>query len=152
MDLDLKKYQILKIKKKFKNNKFFFFFKSVKLKINQWKKNEQELKKLKLKHYKLVNKITLKVFHNSIYQKLTPLVCGVILLITPSFKTSEINYDLIKKYLNKAFNLLAIKLNSKIYSNTQIKRIKSFSYKQNMFHLHKSLTRYLKTSYIIIKK
>lgn len=144
-----KKYQTSKIDKYFKNNTFFFFFQSSK--SNQWKKNEQELKKLKLQYYKVINKLALKIIQKSIYKKYGSLINGIILFIKTNSKITQINSYVIKRKLTNNFELLSLKLNNKIYSADQIKSINIFSYTKSMFLFYKSLEKYSKISYIIIK-
>jgi hypothetical protein len=152
MDFNLKDYQIFKLKKYFKNNDFFFLFHSAKLNLNQWTMTEQNLKKLKLNYYKTLNGTTLKTLKNSIYQNITPVISSFVIFINPKFKTTEFDLDSLTKNLKPSFSLISLKLNHKIYSPVQLKGVKSLSYKKNMFNLHKSLDRHLKTSYRVTNK
>ena len=152
MDFNLKDYQIFKFKKYFKNNNFFFLFHSAKLNLNQWTVTEQNLKKLKLNYYKTLNGTTLKTLKNSIYRNVSPVISSFVVFIDPKFKTTEFNLDSLIKSFSSSFSLISLKLNNKIYSPVQLKGVKSLSYKKNMFHLHKSLDRHLKTSYRLTSK
>ena len=152
MDFNFKNYQILKTKKYFKSNDFFFLFHSAKLSINQWVIIEQNLKKLKLNYYKILNGITLTALNNSIYRNLTPIISSFVVFINPKFKTTEFDLHSLKKILKSSFFLISLKLNDKIYSPAQLKGVKSLSYKKSMFNLHKSLDKHLKTSYQITNR
>jgi hypothetical protein len=152
MDFNLKDYQIFKLKKYFKNNDFFLLFHSAKLNLNQWTITEQNLKKLKLNYYKTLNGTTLKTLKNSIYQNITPVISSFVIFINPKFKTTEFDLDSLTKNLKPSFSLISLKLNNKIYSPVQLKGVKSLSYEKNMFNLHKSLDRHLKTSYRVTNK
>jgi hypothetical protein len=152
MDFNSKGYQRVKLKKFFKTNDFFFLFHSVKLNLNLWIQTEQNLKKLKLQYSKILNGATLKLFQTSIYQNINPIICGFVVLINPNFKTTELNLKLIKKDLNPSFELISVKLNNKMYSTSQLKGLNALSYRTNVFNLHKSLDRHLKTSYLLTKK
>ena len=152
MDFNLKNYQIFKLKKYFKNNGLFFLFQSAKLDSNQWIAVEQELKKLKLNYYKTLNGTTLKTFEKSIYKNSSPIITNFVIFINSKFKTTEIDLERLKKSLKPSFSLISLKLNNKIYSQTQLKGIKSLSYKKNMFNLHRSLDQHLKTSYRLTNK
>ena len=152
MDFNLKDYQIFKLKKYFKNNNFFFLFHSAKLNLNQWTITEQNLKKLKLNYYKTLNGTTLKTLKNSIYRNTSSVISSFVVFINPKFKTTEFDLDLLVKNLKPSFSLISLKLNNKIYSPAQLKGIKSLSYKKNMFNLHKSLDKHLKTSYRLTNK
>jgi hypothetical protein len=152
MDFNLKDYQIFKLKKYFKNNDFFFLFHSAKLSLNQWTIIEQNLKKLKLSYYKTLNGTTLKTLKNSIYKNISSVISSFVVFINPKFKTTEFDLDLLIKNLKPSFSLISLKLNNKIYSPAQLKGVKSLSYKKNMFNLHKSLDRHLKTSYRLTNK
>lgn len=152
MDFNSKDYQSAKLKNFFKTNSFFFFFHSAKLDLNQWIQTEQNLKKLKLNYSKALNGITLKLFQNSIYANVSSLICSFILFINSNFKTTELKLNSVKKDLKPSFELIAVKLNNKIYSTAQLRGLDTFSYKKAMFNLHSSLDRNLKTSYVLTKK
>ena len=151
MDFNSKDYQNVKLKKKFKTNGFFFWFHSAKLDLNQWIHTEQNLKKLKLNYSKVLNGITLKLFKNSIFKNLSPIICSFVLFINPNFKTTELQLSSMKKGLKPSFELISVKLNNKMYSTSQLKGLDTFSYKKNMFNLHGSLDQHLKTSYLLTK-
>lgn len=152
MDFNLKDYQIFKLKKYFKNTDFFFLFHSAKLNLNQWTVTEQNLKKLKLNYYKTLNGTTLKTLKSSIYRNLSSVVSSFVIFINPKFRTTEFDFDLLTKNLKASFSLISLKLNNKIYTPAQLKGVKSLSYKKNVFNLHNSLDRHLKTSYRLTSK
>lgn len=149
MDFNLKSYRVLKVKNYFKKCNFFFFFHSVKLTSNEWIRVEQDLKKLKLKYYKVFNGTTLNTINNSIYKNFNQIICGIVLFIEPKFKSTSLEFNSITKDLKPLFALLSVKLNNKIYSVAQLKGLKTFSYQQNMFNLHRSLDKYLKVTYVL---
>jgi hypothetical protein len=152
MDFNSKDYQNVKLKKLFKINDFLFLFHSAKLDLRQWTQTEQNLKKLKLKYSKSLNGSTLKLFKNSIYENLSPIIGGFVLFLSLSFKTTELRLNSVKKELKPSFELISVKLNNKLYSTSQLKGLNTFSHRKNVFNLHRSLDRYLKTSYVLIKK
>lgn len=151
MDFNLKNYRVIKVKNYIKKCDFFFFFHSAKLKSTEWIHVEQNFKKLKLKQYKVFNGTTVKTINNSIYKNFTNTVCGVVLFIAPTFKTTLFEFNSIKKDLKSFFALFTIKLNNKFYATDQLNGIKTFSYNQNMFSFYKSLNRYLKLSHKLTK-
>jgi hypothetical protein len=145
MDFNLKKYRVLKVKKKLKKSELIFFFNSAKIKSNKWIKIEKQLKKLKLKYYQIFNNTTLKTIKNSIYININQIFSGVILLIKPIHKSTPIELKLIKKILD-SFVLLIVKLNNKIYLTTQLKNLNTLSYKKTVFNFHNNLEKCLKTT------
>ena len=152
VDFNSKDYQILKLKRYFKNNGFFFLTHSAKPNLKQWVVMEQNLKKLKLDYYKTLNSTAFKTLDNSIYCNSKSVITGFVMFINPKFKTTEFELDTLSKSLKPTFSLISIKLNNKVYSPTQLKGFKNLSYKKNMFNLHKSLDRHLKTSYKMTNK
>jgi len=152
MDFNSKDYQSVKLKNFFKTNGFFFWFHSAKLDLNQWIHTEQNLKKFKLNYSKVLNGITLKLFKNSIYTNMSPIICSFVLFINPNFKTTELQFGAIKKDLKPSFELISVKVNNKIYSTSQLKGLNSCSYKKNVFNLYTSLDQHLKTSYLLAKR
>jgi hypothetical protein len=146
MDFNLKKYRVLKVKKIFKKSELIFFFNSAKIKSNKWIKIEKQLKKLKLEYYQIFNNTTFKTIKNSIYTNINQIVSGVILLIKPIHKSTQIELKVIKKFLDSLFVLLCIKLNNKVYTTTQLKNLNTLSYKKTVFNFYGNLERCLKTS------
>ena len=142
-----KKYQVLKIGSHIKTNTFLFFFLSNKSKSSGWKKIEQILKKLELVYCKIINKVLLKKLKNSIFRNFSVLIGGTILLLAPVKKQLK-QFKVIEKTLQFNFSLLCLKLNNKMYSINEVKKLYDFSYKKNVFFLQKSLEKYLKLSHI----
>nr|BBC77614.1 hypothetical protein [Nitzschia sp. PL1-4] len=152
MDLNTKTYQILKLKKYFKNNDLFFLFHSTKLNLTKWTLIEQNLKKLKLNYYKPLNKTTIETLKNSVYANYNSNIAGFILFICSNYKTTELNLKSMLKSLKLSFSLVSVKLNNKVYSVSQLNGLNELSYKKNVFKLHKVLDRQLKTSYLLTSK
>ena len=152
MDFNHKAYQIIKLKKYFKNNDFFLLFHSAKLNLMKWVITEQNLKKLKLDYHKPLNKTTVKTLENSIYKNFNANIAGFIMFINTTYKTTELNLPSIIKNLKPSFILVSIKLNNKIYSTTQLNGLNDLSYKKTVFNLHQVLDRRLKTSYVLTNK
>jgi len=152
MDFNSKDYQNVKLKNFFKTNGFFLWFHSAKLDLNQWTDTEQNLKKLKLNYSKALNGITLKLFKDSIYTNMSPIVCSFVLFINSNYKTTELQLNSMEKNLKPSFKLISVKLNNKIYSTSQLKGLNDFSYKKSVFNLHASLDQHLKTSYVLTRK
>lgn len=152
MDYNSKNYELIKLKKLFKANDFFFLFHSAKLNLNQWVQTEQKLKKSKLKYLKVLNGTGLRLLKNSVYKKLIPIVYGFIIYINLNFQTTKLNLSFLKNDLKPFFELITVKLNSKIYSISQLKEIQTFSYQSTVFNLHQSLDRYLKIIYLLTQK
>lgn len=119
-------YQNKKIKNYFKNYSLLLISNG----INQKSKNQvlikQELKKLKIIYYKTYNKLTIKIFKNSIYKNLAKLIYSTIFFLTT--KQKYFNITIIKYLETIKFLILGIKLNKIFYSITQLKNIKSTSY------------------------
>jgi len=152
MDFNSKNYQNIKLKKFFKDNSLFFWFHSAKINLNQWIKTEQNLKKLKLNHSKILNGITLKLFENSIFANFNSIVRGFISFVNFNFKITEFKCNFLKKDFKPSFEIILIILNSKIYSISQLKKLNTFSYKKNVFNLYKSLDHHLKIGHLLTEK
>lgn len=152
MDFNFKTYQIIKLKKYFKNNGLFLLFHSAKLNSTKWTFTEQNLKKLKLNYYKPLNKTTITTFKNSIYKNFSSSIAGFILLVNSSYKITALNLTSIVKSLSPSFTLVSIKLNNKVYSTSQLKRLNDLSYNKSVFNLYKVLDKQLKTTYILTNK
>lgn len=152
MDFNFKTYQIVKLKKYFKNNGLFFLFHSTKSNLTKWTLTEQNLKKLKLNYYKPLNRTTVKTLKNSTYKNFSSNITGFILFVNSRYKGTHINLPSVIKALKPSFTLVSLKLNNKIYSTAQIKGLENLSYKKTVFTFYKVLDRQLKTSYVLTNK
>lgn len=152
MDFKLKTYQKVKIKQYFKNNQFFFLFHAAKLNSTKWIVIEQNLKKLKLNYYKPLNKIGVKILKSSVFRNVSSNIAGFILFVNVRSKNTILNLPYLVKSLKSSFILIAIKLNNKIYSRTQIKGLEDLCYKKSAFNFYKVLDKHLKTSYVLTNK
>ena len=128
MKLDNKKHKINKIKNAIKNNKLIFFMTAVNLKRN-----------LNFKSFFVKNLYFRKILKKSIYSKLSLTINGIINLVT--IKNFWDFFPVFEKSLNpKNKNvLIAIKMNDKIYSKTQLKNIKTINYAKKVFIFYKTL-------------
>jgi hypothetical protein len=126
MKLTPKNYKTIKTKSYLKKNNLFFFLNGINQNSNNWIRTKQDLQNLNLSYYKIFNKTSITTLKNSIYKNNDAPINGLTLLIKPT----NPNILITKKIL---FNLdpfifLALKLNNKIYSLTQIKQIHSLNY------------------------
>lgn len=149
MDFDFKSYQIIRCKKYFKRVGCFLILHSSKYDSSKWMRTEQELKKLRLTYYKPLNKAIVWSLNSSIYKNFGSVFSSFVLLISFTYKTTNQNFQQILKELKPAFVIVGLKLNNRIYSPAQLKGFKEFSYKKNMFNLHRVLDKSLKTSYTL---
>lgn len=129
MQFSSKTYKILKTKNYLKENDLFFFFNSISQNSNDEIIIEQNLKKVNLNYYKIFNKTSKPTLNNSIYKNSNELINSMTLFIKPVFTSIELKKsNLLNCFEPLLFNMLAIKLNSKIYSITQLKQIITFNY------------------------
>lgn len=145
-------YKVKKTKNYIKINKFFIFYNSINKNSNEWLANEQEFKNIEFNYYKVFNKIINLTFKKSIYFNINPLISSVLILIKPKkFLNLLEKKKLINKFENMFFIFTALKLNNKIYSTNQIKKVNSLNYKDNFLILFHFLNANIKFSYIKIK-
>ena len=71
-----------------------------------------------------------KTLNNSIYRTIKPAINGITFLIKPKAK-QMLKQILMGSFEPLLFNMLAIKLNSKIYQTDQLKNNYSLNYKDN---------------------
>lgn len=130
--MKFKNYQNLKIKHYLKNNSILLLTNGINQKATNWVKFEQGLKTINLKYYKPYNKISRKIIKNSIFLNFTNLINGPFFFL--SIRNRKILFDnkILKKETLKflKLQLLALKLNKKIYSIKQIQKLNSLIYKE----------------------
>ncbi len=138
MELSLRNYQILKIKKDLKDKNFFVFFNGARLNSNSWLFNEQNLNKLDLNYQKIYNKLSLKSFDRSIYKNLKRFINGEIFIIKPRNQSKPIVFNNLTK-LKPIFIPFVIKINGKFYTIGQFKNLKFINYKIKIVELIKTI-------------
>lgn len=148
MQFSLRDYQLTKVKQLFQKE-LLLLSNGASQDSKTWLTNiKPSLHYFNLKPYKIYNKITLKAIKNSIYKNMAKTINGTFFLFSLNYSLISINKVILKNGLEPTFfNLLALKLNKKIYSMTQIKSIYSLKYKSNMSLFYQYLLRNLKLSY-----
>lgn len=91
---------------------------------------EQGLKNINFNYYKIFNRTAKKTLKNSIYKNIKPTINSITFLIKPKIK-QLVKKILITNFEPLLFNMLAIKINNKIYEPTQLKNSYSLNYSDN---------------------
>ena len=148
MLLKKKNYETLKVKTYLKNDKLVFFFNGVNRNSKKLLRVEQELKSLGYCSYKVLNKIALKTLNNSIHLNTKPLFNGLKFFIKPSKKPYKLTRNIFQKNFEPLlFLIMAVKINNRIYSRTQLKSLHSIKYNENKLLLYQFMTTNLKNYY-----
>ena len=150
MNFELKDYKLTKIKNYFLKTKLFFFFTGINLKTINWIKIEQELNKAGLEYNKIHNNLTSNFIKKSIFTNILFLINGPIILIKKK-KLKKSSITNIGK-INPLLCLLCIRINNKIYSVNQTKKLLSLSYSKNVLMFQKNLKFILKLPFKKLKK
>ena len=152
MNNKLKNYQLKKFKHYIKKTDLIFFFFITNLPIKNQLELDQKLSKNNLKIYKIKNTIATIALQSSIFLNTLALVNGPISML--SVKNSQLHNLNLLNLLNIYPNtfILTIKLNKKIYSNTQLKTISTLNYKDNIVILNKTFKKLIKIPYLYLKK
>jgi hypothetical protein len=130
MEFSAKDYAILKTKVYIKNNNLFFFFNSVNKNSNDEILTEQKLKKSGLAFVKIQNKTAKKTLQNSILINSKELINCSILIIKQNINKNELKkINILNNFEPLLLTILALKLNNKIYSKTQLKELLVLNYK-----------------------
>ena len=135
----IKTYKLSKIENQFKHNHFFFVCNTTTTKNNI--ETTQKLKKLNLQPYGLYKTLTRRVFLDSIYVNHMFLINGLVMLVIP--ETTLTSTTLLQ--LNDIVTVVGVKINSKIYSITQLNSLTKFKYNEDCVNLIQTLRASLKT-------
>lgn len=149
MEITIKKYKYLKIKTYFKNSNFFLIYNGTNMK--NFIEMDQKLKKLDLTYYKVYNKLTKKVLKDSIYKNYHSLASSLIIIIKPKSKFTNLTFNGYLS-LDDSLNLLAIKVNNKIYTLSKINSSLQLNHKNDNLILTKVLKSQLKLPYKLTQK
>ena len=127
MQINFKNYKIKKSKNYLKKNSVYFFFKAPSKSAKSWIVIDQNLKIVNLKYYKIFNKASKNIINKSTYKNINEAINGITFVIKP--KTLNISKEILITNLESlCFNMLAIKLNNKMYQTMQIKNNFSLNY------------------------
>lgn len=139
--MNFKIYQFKKTKSYLKKNSFLFFANGINQISENWVYVEQGLQKLNLIYYKSYNKLTIKILSISIFLNFSKIVNGPFFFLKPDQRFFK-KYKIIlfnENFKSLFFSLLAMKINNKVYSLSQINNINSLKYKSNITLLHQFL-------------
>jgi hypothetical protein len=137
MKLTLKHYKFLKIKNYLKKDKLLLLYNSFDLNSKIRFTLEKFLQSLNLIHYKLHNKITKKVFNQSIYKKFAkcfngPIIFTVFEAISNLFFSTFFSQETILTFIG-------IKINKSFYLFNQTKIVRFLNYKFSITSFFKLL-------------
>jgi hypothetical protein len=139
MDFISKRFKIEKTRNYIKLNNMFVFLNGANRKTGDWTVVEQELKKIDFNYHKILNKASRKTLTNSILLNTYSLINSITFLLKP-FTNKEVNKNLLFNKIEALnFLLLAIKINNKVYSKPQIKKLLTLNYENNAVILHNFL-------------
>lgn len=120
-------YQHLKTKTDFQEKKLLFICSGFNSNSNKFLILEQNLKVLLLKYNKVFNKASKKITKESVYKNIILLIRTITFLLYFTVKKNK-KRTLIDTIKSVFFNMLAVKLNNKIY------QIKQFENSYNLFY------------------
>ena len=146
MKLNFRNYQKTKIKSLLKNNNFLLFSIGANQNSSNWIALEQNLHKLAINYTKIYNNITTKILHDSIGKKSKKMVSSTFFFLKPKNIAKLIKSTLLNELNVNKFYVVAIYLNKKIYTISQLKRINSFHYKKNVAIIYQFLLVSIKSS------
>lgn len=152
MKFELKSYKLQKTKSYFKEKPLFFMFNVSNLNSKSWLKTEQVFFNYNLKYYKVYNTLSKKFLEKSIFKNTAVLMNGSICLV--DFNKNEdiqINLQKIIK-LNPSMPFLGLRLNTKVYSLSQLNTVSTINYNKTIKVFNKSLKKLLKLPYYKIGK
>lgn len=140
-------YQVKKLKSYLKKTDLIFFVYQNNVGATNQLKLEQKLFKNNLRFYKIKNSLIKKVINQSVFLNYSVMFTGPLCIIHfKNLKNSNFNFQSLLN-INTIVPSLTIKLNKKIYSNTQLKTLSTLNYSNNMLRLNKTFKRLMKISY-----
>lgn len=131
MKLTTKKYKTQKIKLQLKNSDIIFLTHSINRVVDKWIHTEQELKKLNISYYKVLNKVALKTIEKSVHKNTLNATNGSTFFLKPTINSISKNV-LLNNFELLLFTVLSVKLNNNIYSAKQLQTLYSLNYKKNV--------------------
>lgn len=130
MQFNFKSYKIMKVKHYVQKEKIYIYFNGVNKNSNAWITIGQNLKIVNFKFYKISNQTSNSILSNSVYKNLKWIVNSVTLLAT--FQSKKLSKQiLLTNFESTLFNMLAIKINDKVYQTFQLKKNYSLNYEKS---------------------
>ena len=151
MKFNLKTYQLSRSKKYLTEHSLLILSYNANQNSFNWLSVEQGLHKLNFKYYKNYNNTTIKMIEKTIFRNFLQMISSTFFLL----RTEQINNKfltnkilLVKNLQDVQFNIHSLKLNNKIYSITQLKKINSLRYDDSIKIFHQFLNTHFKCCYI----
>lgn len=130
MQFNFKSYKVMKVKHYVQKEKIYIYFNGVNKNSNAWITIGQNLKIVNFKFYKISNQTSNSILSNSVYKNLKWIVNSVTLLAT--FQSKKLSKQiLLTNFESTLFNMLAIKINDKVYQTFQLKKNYSLNYEKS---------------------
>ena len=145
MKLNFRTYQKTQTKSIIKKNNFLLFTIGANQNSSNWVAIEQNLYKLDLAYTKIYNNITTKIFQDSVVKKLKNTISSTFFFLTHKNTAKIIKSSLLNEISTSKFDVVALKLNKKLYAVPQLKKLNSFHYKKNVAVLYQFLSTTLKS-------
>ena len=151
MNKNIKRYKLDKIKNMLKNHNLIFFFHSTNLdSVNKLKTEQINLKK-NIKFYKAHNNSFKLIVKESVFVKFHTIAKGSLsLAFYNNPKIINNNFKDLQA-LNSTLILTSVKLNKKIYSQTQLNELTTLNYTKNITVFNKTLKKLLKRPYYLLR-
>ena len=146
MQLNFRKYQKIQTKAILKKNNFLLFTIGANQNSYNWIVLEQNLHKLSLAYTKTYNNVTTKIFQDSVARKLKNTINSTFFFLKHKNAAQIIKSNLLNEINTNKFNVIALKLNKRLYAVSQLKTMKSFHYKKNISIMYQFLLTTLKSS------
>jgi len=155
MKLNIKSYKLQKIEQYLKDKKLFFIFNQTNVASEKKRQLNSKFLASLFEIYNLCNKLTKKVFNGSIYSSMSSVINGPTVFVVSKndghFRNNGYNFQsFVKPTETTCF--LGLKLNHKFYSSTQLSKLRTLNYSQNVKTLHGSLKKSLLFPYRNFKK
>jgi hypothetical protein len=150
MNKNLKIHKLKKTELTLKQKDFIFFFQTTNLTSTDKLKIEQEFYKKNVGSYKTHNNSTKIVLQNSIFLNFSGLINSSSCLNFYNNKFIDNNFRNSSNF-NSIMILTAVKINKKIYSTNQLKKLLTINYLKNITLFNKTLKKIVKQPYYTLK-
>ena len=146
MKLNFRTYQKTQTKSIFKKSNFLLIAIGANQSATNWIVIEQNLHKLDVSYTKIYNNVTTKIFHDSVAKKLKNTINSTVFFLTHKNLNKMIKSSLLHEIKTNKFDVVALKLNKKLYAMPQLQKLNSLHYKKNVAVLYQSLSTTFKSS------
>lgn len=146
--LNFKEYKKTKVSWFTKNEKFFFITQTINKNSKGTNGLNKKLQKMHTEYFKVANSATSITFKSSVFKNFLVIFQNLIAFLKPQTLRIQKKQKMLQNFKIFSFNILVLKINSRVYTFTNLDKTLFFSYNCNKFLFVSIFTLFEKQIYL----